>query len=95
MSEAQSYRPSNGTEGCAFIAAWCGKCERDRPHREDADASGCPILVDTMAYEIDDPSYPSEWVLDDSGPRCTAFVEAGGSLPYRCSSTIDMFGGAQ
>jgi hypothetical protein len=28
----------------------------------------------SMAFEIDDPEYPEEWVYDEDGrPKCTAF----------------------
>lgn len=90
MSESRPYRPSNGTEGHGFIAAWCDICARD-------DGGRCPILARTMAHAVDEPSYPTEWSFDDAGaPQCTAYVPAGDPLPpERCPFTIDMFGGAR
>lgn len=83
MGERISYRPSNGTEGDCFQARWCAKCERERLYREsNGEAEGCSILCDTMAYSIDDPSYPMEWRKDgQSGPRCTAFIAEGDDTP--------------
>lgn len=75
MTMIEKYRPSNGTEGECFMAQWCARCERDRARREDFEADGCPIVVNTMAYGIDDPEYPQEWRRDGpQGPRCVAFA---------------------
>lgn len=69
----QRYRPSNGTEGHAFIEHFCGRCVKDEAYRHGGDS--CPIVANTLAYGIDDPRYPREWIEDDDGsdPRCTAF----------------------
>lgn len=86
---AVKYRPTCGSEGMDFICAWCGKCERDI----DGD---CPIVAATFVYELDDPSYPAEWIHDVGGPRCTAFVALGEPVPTpRCTATVDMFGHAR
>lgn len=89
------YRPSCGSEGAAFIAAWCCNCERDK--NED-----CSILAATFAFDVDDPSYPPEWCYDEAAdslansPRCTAFVPLGDPLPTpRCDATPDMFAEAK
>ena len=95
---AERYRPSNMTEGDAFLCAWCYLCERDRAHREDNDAPGCPILGATMARDVDDPKYPSEWTIDEASglPSCAAFVPAGEPLPApRCEHTDELFPPAQ
>lgn len=68
------YRPSNGTEGEYFIEAHCCKCIKDRNH-------DCAILAATMAYTLDDPEYPKEWVRVDDGPMCTAYVPDTGQDP--------------
>jgi hypothetical protein len=88
------YRPSNGTEGEMFMSDWCFRCERDK----DGD---CDILARTLAFNVDDPRYPKEWVCKwapaDDGfplpiPRCTAFCLLGEPLPTpRCDKTQDMF----
>ena len=89
----QKYRPSNGTEGEMFMGKWCGKCERERAFAEDG-ADPCQILGAVIGYSVDDPEYPGEWVHDESGPRCTAFVPEGEQIPVpRCDHTNDMFGG--
>lgn len=89
------FRPSNGTEGDIFTHHWCHHCERDRAFREAEAAGeiaeGCPILANTMAYDIDHPSYPKEWIYGtDREPKCTAYTEDP-ATPLRCENTIDMF----
>lgn len=76
MSTPRPYRPSNGTEGEIFMDGWCLWCERDRAFREDVGDS-CPIAAATMAHDTGDPGYPAEWITDEKGPRCTAFVPEG------------------
>lgn len=71
------YRPSNGTEGMIFDDRWCSNCARDAAWREDDSKEPCGILSRTFLYEIDDPDYPTEWIEDDAGPRCTAFSTIG------------------
>jgi hypothetical protein len=66
------YRPSNGTEGIDFQARWCDRCKRDAAYRAGT-GNSCPIVAATLAYNIDEPSYPKEWIRDETGPRCTAF----------------------
>lgn len=74
MSEA--YRPSNGDEGEWFMSKWCERCTRDAANRADPDSGeGCRIIVYTMAYDVDEPEYPKEWVIKDGAPCCTAFDE--------------------
>lgn len=92
----QRYIPSNGTEGMAFIDAWCTHCAHDRamcegePVEECDDRELCQIIARSMA----DGGAP-EWVFGSDGqPRCTEFVEHGQPIPYRCPETNDMFGGA-
>lgn len=71
----QSYRPSNGTEGEIFMARWCARCSRDQARRDGDAFDGCEIIDLTMAYDIDDPSYPKAWVQDDDGsPSCSEFT---------------------
>ena len=65
------YRPSNGTEGDLFQAAWCAKCRKDNP----AKGQICRILALSQAFRIEEPLYPKEWVIDAQGPRCTAFAD--------------------
>jgi len=59
------------------MGLFCSHCEKDRAHREDPKmmAAGCDIILHVMAFDIDDPKYPKEWVQDERGPRCTAFEE--------------------
>jgi hypothetical protein len=70
----EPYRPCNGDEGEAFMSRWCGCCERDRAFREGSGDS-CPIVADTMIYDVEDPEYPKQWRYDASGqPECAGFV---------------------
>lgn len=99
--KTKPYRPSNGTEGEIFIGYFCSKCERDKSLRDDPeDGIGCPILLNAFAFSIGEEGYPKEWVRDEGshvtliggdGARCTAFVEDGDEIPYRCESTEDLF----
>lgn len=92
------YRPSSGAEGEWFIGQWCARCERDKCQNgskamdDCSQEDFCQIIGNTMFMDVDNPDYPKEWVEDDDGPRCTAFVEVGSELPApRCSNTDDMF----
>ena len=96
MTSAQPYRPSNGTEGDAFYAQWCQRCERERAYREsryDDPDLACPIVTRAMALKITNPDYPREWISDEAGPRCTAFT-TDPMNPTRCDRTADMFASA-
>lgn len=70
----RKYRPSCGSEGADFIMRWCYQCKRDEAFRND-EGDSCPIVANTFVYEVDDPKYPNEWIIDEEGPRCTAFEE--------------------
>lgn len=80
----EPYRPSNGTEGESFIEDWCGTCKRDKAFRDGGmqDGSlGCPIVADTLMYDVDDPKYPKEWIMqwrkaDDGEGYCRAICTA-------------------
>ena len=93
------YRPSNGTEGECFFAAWCRNCQRDKAMREGVDIEECDdnercdIIANTFAYDVEDQEYPVEWQYGKDGqPRCTAFVPAGDPIPTpRCAHTQDLF----
>lgn len=71
----RKYRPSNGCEGAGFMDRFCAQCKRDEAFQKDpANNDGCDIAARTMAYNIDDPEYPSEWTIDDNGcAKCTSF----------------------
>lgn len=71
------YLPSNDSEGADFFDCWCRRCARAKAMREGAafdecdDNELCPIIAASFLVPV------AEWVEDDYGPRCTAFVEAG------------------
>ena len=75
MGEKRSYRPSNGTEGIAFMEQFCFECEHDRKYQETQDGEdGCKILAASMIYDFGSPRYPKEWIADDEdGGCCTAY----------------------
>ncbi len=80
------YRPSNGTEGDMFMAAWCERCAL-----ADYDGDGCMIQFRTLMHGIGDPEYPAEWNLTSAGiPQCTAFTADQPADPM-CDKTPDMF----
>lgn len=60
----EPYRPSNATEGDAFFARSCGRCQKQ---------GACEIPPLTMRHRENDPEYPSEWIRDGNLGRCTAF----------------------
>ena len=67
------YRPSNAIEGGAFYEIWCADCRRDADFRADPDnARGCPILACSLAFRVDDESYPRELHIDGDGQPCCA-----------------------
>ena len=75
MTTNVPYRPSNGTEGAYFMARFCERCQRDDAFQKGVGDS-CPIAASTMAFGIDHPDYPKEWIADDDlghNARCTAF----------------------
>ncbi len=88
---SEQYQPSNGTEGAMFINAWCGRCQRDKAMREGADFDECDDneLCEIIAASFRGPV--KEWIEDESGPRCTAFVEAGQAVPFVDTKTMDLF----
>lgn len=68
--KTEPYRPSNGTDGEGFMGAWCERCARDVGHN-------CSILARALAFDLEDPEYPKEWVrltVRPWTPSCTAFV---------------------
>ena len=92
------YQPSSGTDGECFFATWCYHCQRDKAMLEGAnfddcdDDEKCEIIGNTMAFKPSDPEYPKEWTYDDAGvPICTAFVEAGNTVPEVDTHTLALF----
>lgn len=88
---SEQYLPSNGTEGESFFDSWCRYCQRDKAMREGADFDECDDneLCEIIAASFRGPV--KEWIEDDSGPRCTAFVEAGQTVPFVDTNTMSLF----
>lgn len=62
LATARDRSPfSNGTEGYAWMANWCGRCVHDAPTRRDDWANGCPLLIVAITGKT-----PIEWL---DGPR--------------------------
>ncbi len=92
MIPIKLYRPSNGTEGWAFVAHWCCDCERDKSFWNGDYAAGCLIVTNSYAYQASDPKYPQSWIYDANGkPCCTAFVELGTPMSEIDTQTLDLF----
>ena len=63
------YRPSNGTEGDYFEAAWCDDCTKQ---------DGCPIWMAMLMNDKNDPGYPKEVQYNQEGhPVCLGHVPGG------------------
>ena len=88
---SETYTPANGTEGVAFFDCWCRRCARYKAMREGADFDECDDneLCEIIAAGFRGPV--KEWIEDDSGPRCTAFVPAGNTVPEVDTLTGDLF----
>ncbi len=71
----EPYRPSNASEGCDFEFTFCNRCQH-----EDATegGDGCEIQTRVYALGIHEKGYPTEWIEDANGPRCTAFEATQG-----------------
>ncbi len=76
----KKYKPSNGTEGLLFFEQWCAKCSKEaamngtKQYDECDSSETCKIIADTFFYRVDEDEYPSEWIVKDGCPMCTAFM---------------------
>lgn len=78
---AACRRPfSNGTEGHAWMAAWCDYCARDHGMHDGGGAEPmCSLIGSTM---LDDAGWPEGWIPEPDDGKfalpsrlvCTAFV---------------------
>lgn len=82
---SEPYRPSNGTDGCIFMAQFCDRCAR---HTDD---NPCQILGRMFAFDLKDEEYPKEIQRDEHGPKCTSFCTEIEEFTERCPDTLDMF----
>lgn len=74
MIVARPWRPENGNQAAAFIAAWCVGCERWRPPGR----APCPVMQLAAAHPIGHPNYPRALVRESrSPPRCDLYLEIG------------------
>ncbi len=71
---SRKYRPSSGSEGLDFEAQFCWVCQREATFRETQDGTdACPIVRAAFMFEVTDKEYPTQWIEDESGPRCIEF----------------------
>lgn len=83
----EPYRPSNGTEGDRFEAAYCDRCTRHDPDAWTRDEPGCPIHLNALVFGIGEEGYPEEWVWAEGYPLCTAYDPTEGAPPAPVSLT--------
>lgn len=66
LAEACTHRPfSNGTEGQAWMSAWCDHCAKDHGMHGDDDTDGaCDIILLSMLpdFPSDDFPWPEAWL---------------------------------
>ena len=75
------YRPSSGTEGMDFEAAFCDRCKFAPNYDTMVD---CDILSRTFWNNVGDPDYPWQWVSEGLFfPQCAAFVPKDNSRSGR------------
>lgn len=70
--DGESYCPSNGSEGCGFIANHCDQCLHHDPDNERASKT-CDIFGRSLAFSPGQPEYPKEWQYRNGKPTCTSF----------------------
>lgn len=74
IKDGTKYRPANGTEAIDFMERFCFYCKEDAKFRETEDGEdGCPIILKTQIFYINDAKYPEEWIYKNNKPICTAF----------------------
>lgn len=67
---AEPWRPANGSEGDWFESRFCDHCAKPQLVNGTWD---CPIQTNAFFFDLDDPEYPPEWIMENGAPRCTAF----------------------
>jgi hypothetical protein len=73
-SPGEKYRPSNGTEGMGFKEKFCLQCIHCDPN--PSGKKQCKIWFRALAYETNEPEYPTEWTYDEKGkPTCTNWTK--------------------
>lgn len=69
-NKLKKYVPGNCSEVESFIDDICNNCES---YCDEITGKYCPIISYVMFRNGDEENYPSELVVGDSGPDCTAF----------------------
>lgn len=90
----EQWEPSNGTQGDAFISAWCGRCACDKEANGEATQDECD-RDESLRCQILGASFRGEaveWRAIKGAVMCIAFVPKGEPIPVpRCDKTLDMF----
>lgn len=90
----KKYRPSNSSDGFAFIAEYCEQCARESENNPCEIFSKATKACIAMAFNINHSKYPypAEWIYNENNqPTCTAFLHDSNTQQYRCAHTVDMF----
>lgn len=61
------YKPGNGTEGVAFIEAWCGTCARDKSLREGKPIEECGMFTSDTS---ENNGYGCQAAQNTEAPGC-------------------------
>lgn len=72
----KAYEPSNGTEGAIFMIEFCYQCKNELfIHTNNESHHKCDILTRSLMWSKNEPDYPTEWIIQNNQPTCTAFVK--------------------
>lgn len=56
------------------MGSFCYRCKHDEKYQQTQDSKyDCDIVTRAMCFSVNDKQYPTEWIADETGPRCTAF----------------------
>ena len=70
----ESYRPSNGTEGAAFMNRFCDRCAYYQQQSGGFYDCEKGILAQAELFTTDEEEYPDAWIYNEEGwPVCTEY----------------------
>lgn len=64
LSAACASHPfSNGTEGSAWMGAWCDHCTQDHGMHAGGDGAGCALVLNSMLdFPTEENPWPEAWL---------------------------------